>query len=134
MSFVLVLVSILVLSSCNYKDDVDEIWDYAVITEDCVLGEGAKKILVQIVVEEHSVTLTINTDAETLGEALCEHGIIDGEDSAYGLYVTMVNGIIADYNIDKSYWGFYQGGEYMMSGVDSTKINGGEHFEIVYEK
>lgn len=136
LSLALVLVMMLSLCSCdwfNYEEPNDP-WAYAVITEDCELGEGAKTVQVQVVVEEHSVTFTIHTNAKTLGEALAEHGIVEGEDSQYGLYINMVNGIIADYDIDGSYWGFYQNGEYMMSGVDTTDIVGGEHFELVYEK
>ena len=90
--------------------------------------------MVEVKVEEQSVTFTIHTDADTLGEALLEHELIAGEDSQYGIYVKTVNGILADYDIDKSYWGFYQNGEYLMSGVDTTAIVGGEHFEIVYSK
>ena len=135
-ALVLALVTMLVLSSCDFLgyEDPKEIWENAVIREDCELGKGAKTIEVELVVEENKITFTIHTDADTLGDALLEHGIINGEEGAYGLYVKMVNGIIADYDVDGSYWGFYQNGEYLMTGVDTTSIVGGEHFEIVYSK
>ena len=50
------------------------------------------------------------------------------------LYVKKVNGILADFDKDQTYWGFYQNGEYLLTGVDTTAIVGGEHFEIVYSR
>ena len=44
------------------------------------------------------------------------------------------SGITADYDVDQSYWGFYKGGEYMMTGVDSTVIADGDAYELVYSK
>lgn len=136
-SLVIVIFMALTLASCDLwkKDEAPEgIWANALYIEDTEIGEGAKTVQVEVKIEEKSVTFTIHTDAKTLGEALISHGLIEGEESAYGLYVKKVNGITADYDIDQSYWGFYQNGEYMMSGVDTTEINGGEHFEIVYSK
>ena len=63
-----------------------------------------------------------------------EHNIISGENGAYGLYVKTVNGILADYNITKSYWSINKDGEYMLTGVDSTKIEDGDVYEFVYTK
>lgn len=109
-------------------------WDSATYTQDTEFGTGAKTVEVEVKYDSHSVTFTIHTDATTLGDALIAHDLIAGEESAYGLYVKTVNGILADYDIDQSYWGFFQNGEYMMTGVDGTEISGGEHFELVYTK
>jgi hypothetical protein len=87
-----------------------------------------------VTANDRSVVFTIHTDEEILGDALLDLGLIDGEDSEYGLYVKVVNGMTADYNTTKTYWSFYQDGEYMMAGVDSTAIAGGERFEIVLAK
>ena len=89
---------------------------------------------VEVRVEDKSVTFTISTDGATLGDALLEHGLIEGESGAYGLYVKRVNGILADYDVDASYWSFYKGGEYLMTGVDGEYITDGAHYEIVYTK
>ena len=130
----LVLSFVLCLVSCNEKIDAEGLWENATYRSDKEFGKGEKTVEVEVKVEEQSVTFTIHTDADTLGDALLEHELIAGEDSQYGIYVKTVNGILADYDIDKSYWGFYQNGEYLMSGVDTTAIVGGEHFEIVYSK
>ena len=133
-SVALVLSFVLCLVSCNEKIDAEGLWENATYRSDKEFGKGEKTVEVEVKVEEQSVTFTIHTDADTLGEALLEHELIAGEDSQYGIYVKTVNGILADYDVNKSYWGFYQNGEYLMSGVDTTAIVGGEHFEIVYSK
>ena len=110
------------------------IWADSLYNEDTTLGEGAKTVSVTVEAEGSQVVFTVKTDAETLGEALLALSLIEGENSQYGLYIKRVNGMLADYDVDQTYWGFYQNGEYMMTGVDSTPINGGEHFELVRTK
>ena len=122
------------LFSCRKSDVAKDIWESAVYTENTELGEGAKAVEVEVKAEDKSVTFKINTDKETLGEALIDHELISGEQGAYGLYIKVVNGITADYDVDKSYWSLSKNGEYMTTGVDGTEISGGEHFEITYTK
>ncbi len=114
--------------------DLPAMWDNATYKEDVTLGEGAKTVTVKVEAEGHSINVTVKTDAATLGEALLALNLIAGEEGAYGLYVKTVNGILADYDVDGTYWGFYQNGEYMMTGVDATNISGGESFELVRTK
>ena len=111
-----------------------DIWSDAIYKEDTDIGEGSKTVEVEVKVNDHAILLTVHTDSKTLGEALIENGIVKGEQGEYGLYVKEVNGITADYNIDSSYWAFYQNGEYMNVGMESAEINGGEHYELVYTK
>ena len=70
-------------------------------------------------------THEIKTDAATVGEALLAEGLIDGEDSDYGLYITTVNGITLDWEKDGKYWAFYINGEYAQTGVDTTNVEDG---------
>ena len=79
-------------------------------------------------------TFDITTDKGTVGEALLEEGLIAGEVGQYGLYVTEVNGIVADYNVDQTYWAFYVDGEYAMSGVDTTDVANGATYSFKVEK
>ena len=79
-------------------------------------------------------SFTISTDKKTVGDALLAEGLIEGEEGAYGLYVKKVNGIVADYNIDQTYWAFYINGEYAMSGVDTTDIVEGATYSFKVEK
>ena len=114
--------------------EVSGLWANATYLEDTTFGEGAKTVTVKVIVEDKIVVFTIKSDAEMLGDALLAHGLIAGEESAYGLYVKVVNGITADYDIDQSYWGFSKGGEYMMTGVDGTPFADGEVYELTYTK
>lgn len=70
----------------------------------------------------NTTVFEVHTDKTTVGQALLENGLIQGEDSSYGLYVKTVNGITLDYDKDGKYWAFYVNGEYAEAGVDSTNI------------
>ena len=134
LSLILSIIVVLCLASCANTVDKAGLWENATYLKDKEFGKGSITVQVEVKVEEQSVTFTINTDKTMLGDALLEHGLIAGEESQYGLYVKVVNGITADYDVDQSYWGFYKNGEYMMTGVDSTTIANGEHYELVYTK
>ena len=128
--FALIFALAVSATACSKVDP----WKSAAYTEDTTLGEGTSTIYVQVKVNDNSVTFTVNTDKTVLGDALLELGIIDGDVEDYGLYVKYANGIRADYDKDKAYWAFYENGEYLMTGVDSTDITNGGHYEIVYSK
>ena len=103
--------------------------------EKTVLGEGEVQFLFEVVDKEGAKTVfEIHTDKTTVGEALQELGLIEGEDSAYGLYVKKVNGILADYNVNGTYWAFYVNGKMAMSGVDTTNIKEGATYSFKVEK
>ena len=105
-------------------------------TEDVtVLGEGTT-VFSFIVVdgEGEEATFEIHTDKATVGEALLELELIEGEEGAYGLYVKTVNGITADYDVDQTYWGFYINGEMAMTGVDATEVEAGATYSFKVEK
>lgn len=110
------------------------LWADALYQKDTTLGKGDTTVQVEVQAEDRSVTFTVKTDKATLGEALLELGLIDGEQSEYGLYVKVVNGITADYDVDQSYWSFCKDGEMMMVGVDGAEIADGEHYELIYTK
>ena len=128
-----VLLLCMLLISCNTVEKTGA-WESATYLRDMEFGEGAKTVEVEVKAEDKSVTFTIHTDKETLGEALMEHELVKGEEGAFGLYVKFVNGIEADYDKDGTYWGFYKNGEMMMVGVDGAVISDGEHYELVKQK
>lgn len=133
-SLVLVAVFMLSVASCAKSVDVEGLWKQATYTRDKSFGKGDTTVLLEVKVEEQSVTFTIKTDKDILGDALLEHGIIEGEEGPYGLYVKKVNGITADYDVDRSYWALKKNGADLMTGVDMTEIADGEHYEFVYTK
>ena len=101
------------------------IWDGATYKENTELGTGETQILVEVKAEDKTVTLTINTDKSTLGEALKELSLIDGKD---GLYDT-VNGIKADWSVDQTWWCLTIDGTMSMVGADSVELVNGGHYE-----
>ena len=128
----------------NKQDDVsgedaegsgDAVQAEAAASDVTVLGEGKSAFNFTVADKDGNESkFEIHTDKTTVGEALLDLGLIDGDAGDYGLYVKKVNGIIADYDTDKTYWAFYIGGEYAMSGVDKTPITEGESYAFKVEK
>ena len=91
---------------------------------------GQKTITVDVVQLDGAETVhTITTEAEFLRGALEQGGLIAGEESDYGLFVTTVDGVTAD-DSQEQWWCFTKGGESLATGVDSTPIADGDTFEI----
>lgn len=133
LSCLLCAILLLTLAACAGGVEKKGLWKDADYCKDTTFGKGEKTVQVEVKAEEQSVTFTIKTDKEMLGDALTEHKLIEGDMGDYGLYINIVNGITADYNANGSYWAIYQNGEYLLTSVDTTAIKGGEHFELVYE-
>lgn len=103
--------------------------------EDHVLGTGDTEFSLTVADREGAETeFEIHTDKETVGEALQEVGLIEGEEGEFGLYVKTVNGITADYDQDGEYWAFYINDEYAQTGVDATPVTEGEQYSFKVEK
>ena len=92
-----------------------------------VLGDGETVFAFGVVDPDASEAwFEIHTDAETVGAALLENGLIAGSDSEYGLYVTSVCGIELIWSEENPhYWAFYINDEYAQTGVDSTEAEEG---------
>lgn len=132
-SITLTLLLLLCLVSCNTVDKTG-VWESATYRKDMEFGDGAKTVVVEVAAEEQTVTFTLHTDKDTVGAALLEQELIDGEQGDFGLYIKVVNGMTADYDVDQSYWSFYINGEYAMTGVDGTEISEGETYRLEYTK
>ena len=92
--------------------------------------QGGKTITVQVVLLEGEPSdFTIQTNEEYLRGALESIDLIEGSESEYGLFVTTVNGVTVD-DSKQQWWCFTQDGEMLMTGVDTTPIADGDHFEI----
>ena len=128
----LILCAILMVSlvACG-GDTAETTLPSTTVTDGQVVGEGAKSFPLTIVDKEgNAITITVNTDKETVGEALTELGIVEGTMGEYGLYITHVNGIPAIWEEDGYYWSFYINDEYAMTGVDQTPITEGESYKL----
>ncbi len=134
--FLICISTVVLLESCKHSKEADLqgtiAQQNAVYTQDKTFGNGEKTVMVTVITDDNSVKFTLNTDKDTLGDALKEYGLIEGDNGSYGLYVKKVNGIRADYDSDKAYWAFFKDGSPLEAGVDSTQINSGDSFEIRY--
>mgnify|MGYP003315933395 CR=1 FL=1 len=99
------------------------------------VGEGAKSFALTVTGPDgKEYPFTVHTDEETVGAALQKIGLLEGEDGPYGLYIKVVNGIVADFDADGTYWAFYVNGEYAMTGVDMTAVEEGARYALKVEK
>ncbi|MEG2769932.1 MAG: DUF4430 domain-containing protein [Oscillospiraceae bacterium] len=92
--------------------------------------QGQKNIEVCVIVADETVkTEKIKTDEEFLRGAIEKPLALKGSDSEYGMFVTEVDGIVAD-DAKKEWWCFSKDGEMLNTGIDSTPIADGEKYEI----
>ena len=127
---VLIVAMALSMTACttnNGSDDANACAEQSVTVEMSFTFEVVDK-------DGNVETFDITTDKTTVGDALLEEGLIAGEVGQYGLYVTEVNGIVADYNVDQTYWAFYVDGAYAATGVDTTDVVDGTTYSFKVEK
>ncbi len=120
-----VLIAVLVLSvfSCGTKTPDAESGTEKTFAFEVYLADGTKEFATDI-----------KTTRDTVGAALLDEGLIAGEESQYGLYVKTVHGVTADYDKDGTYWAFYIGNEYAMTGVDATPVTDGNTYSFRISK
>ncbi len=137
----LLLCAMVIFSFASCKDEntpetpESPLWSTALYTEDTEFGEGAKLLEIKVTANEKSIVFTLRSDAETVGEALVENGLVEGSDGPFGIYISHVNGIKAVYEEDGAYWGFLdRDGNLMSTGVDMTSFADGDVYELRYTK
>ncbi|MBP3218546.1 MAG: DUF4430 domain-containing protein [Lachnospiraceae bacterium] len=100
---------------------------------------GTKHVSVEVVdAEGASKVYETATDAEFLSGVMDELAAstdfsYEGTDSEYGLMITHVNGLRADYVEDGAYWAIYVNGAYGEYGADSQPVTDGDAYSFVYE-
>ena len=133
----LTVIMALFMAGCGGKDNAAPSAPETAVNvqaETTVLGEGSTTFDFTVADKDGNVTqFEIHTDKETVGEALSELGLIEGEEGAYGLYVKAVNGVTADYDKDGTYWAFYVNGEYALTGIDATAVTDGGSYSMRIE-
>ena len=94
---------------------------------------GAKSITVTVVHQDSSEKVfEYNTDEEFLGAVLLAEGLVEGEEGPYGLTINVVDGEAASWEENQSYWALFIGEEYATTGADTTPVNDGDTFKLVY--
>ena len=98
-------------------------------------AQGAKTITVEVVHGDgSSKEFTYHTDSEYLGEVLLAEGLVAGDQGEFGLYILTVDGEDAIFEESGAYWALYQNGEMTTTGADTTPIQDGDSFQLVYTK
>ncbi|MDR0958228.1 MAG: DUF4430 domain-containing protein [Clostridiales bacterium] len=131
MKKIFLFIAVLILAvGCSSKKS-EEQTDFSTAEN---IGEGSLSFFLEVDSGDDEAFFNVKTDDTTVGTALLNLGIISGEESSYGLYITTVNGKTADYDKDKTYWSFYVDGEYAQTGADSTEIKDGSTYSFKLEK
>ncbi len=110
------------------------VWANATYRSDKTFGSGEKTVRVEVKADGYSVVFTIKTNAATLADALIENNLVEGDNDQFGLYIKRVNGILADYNIDQTWWGVEQNGAPLNFGASQINISDGDSYELVRSK
>ena len=129
LSIVISIIMLLCLVSCGEKVESTGLWENATYLSDTTLGKGEKSVSFTVEAEDQSITITLKTDKNTLGEAMYEHDLINDP-----TFFDTLNGMQASWEKDQAYWAFKQNGEMLNYGVGDAKIYGGEKFTIEYTK
>lgn len=98
------------------------------------IGEGKKSFNLTVEADGSQKAYLVKTDKKTVADALLELKLIEAEKGNPGIYIRKVDGISADFELDRSYWAFYINGQYATSGADSTDITEGEKYAFKKEK
>ncbi len=91
--------------------------------------DGEKNITVSVAFDNSVKSFKIETDAEFLADALLEEKLIKEDEYKSGFY-TYIDGVRADYNLDKCWWAIYKDGEMQNFGMNEITISDGDEFEI----
>jgi len=95
-------------------------------------SQGEKNITVTVVyAEKTNKKFEISTTAENLGDALLQEKIVTEEEHKTGFYTT-IDGVRADYTLDKAWWCITKNGEMTTAGANDLSIADGESFEITH--
>lgn len=99
----------------------------------CSNGSGnysEKTITLKVVhADQSEKSFQIKTDRENLQDALLAEKLVEGSESATGLFVTSVDGEAAN-NSQQQWWCLTKGGETWLYGMKDTKIEDGDKFEF----
>lgn len=91
---------------------------------------GAKTIVINVIHGDQSTKeFKYQTDEAYLGKVIQEEGLVEGENSQYGLFITSVDGEKAD-DSKQQWWCLTKGGAQVNTSADQTPIADGDVFEL----
>lgn len=91
---------------------------------------GEKSITVEVVHKDETVKdFKFDTSREFLGEVLVDESLVEGENGAYGLFITTVDGETAD-DSNQEWWCITKEGSQVNTSADQTPIANGDKYEL----
>ena len=145
LALILSVLMLLCLVACNLANSNEEttafeasddagvsatgLWTNATYLKNTTLGEGSKSVSFTVEAEGQKITITLKTDAATLGEAMYENELVENAS-----FFSVLNGMEASWEKDMAYWAFYQGEDIMMHGIGDEPITDGASYRFVYTK
>ena len=89
-----------------------------------------KSLTIQVIdKDQQTTTFEVSTTAAFLDEVLLEHGIVENDQSTYGLYILTADGETADES-NQEWWCVTRGGERLATGASDTPVSDGEEYEL----
>lgn len=96
------------------------------------IGQGGTIFRFEMLdLNDNFLVWNVSTEETMVGAALLYLGLISGEAGTFGLFVTEVNGVAADFAADNTWWAFFVDGESAIMGVDETIIEQGRTYTFV---
>lgn len=93
-------------------------------------ADGEKGIRIQVVHGDGAQRdFSVKTTEEYLGPVLVSEGIVEDNQSVYGLYILTADGETVDEG-NQEWWQVTKGGERLNTGADTTPIADGDAFEL----
>ncbi len=114
--------------ACN-DVDASGLWENATYLKETTIGNGKTEFNIIIEAGEQSLTLTVKTDKEMLGDALYELELINDPS-----FFDTLNGIKLDWDETKMYWALYIDESYANVGVSQIKVENGASYRFVCKK
>ncbi|MCL1883560.1 MAG: DUF4430 domain-containing protein [Defluviitaleaceae bacterium] len=132
--FPVLLIAIIVFAGCSADDEEPLSRGNTTVNAE-EIGTGETVFRLEVTDAENNITAwSVSTNEQTVGSALLALGLIAGDDGAFGLMVTTVNNITADWSYDGSWWAFYVNDELSPVGVDSAYIEPGATYAFVFSR
>ena len=97
--------------------------------------EGAKAITIEVTDHaQKNTTYVVHTDAEYLIDAMKDTPKLtfSGYEGPYGLTLTAINGVTADWDKDNAFWCIYVNGEMSNYGIETQPVADGDVFLFQY--
>ncbi|MEG1254936.1 DUF4430 domain-containing protein [Clostridium sp.] len=99
-------------------------------SKNMVKGNKNIEVTVKSERDNHEKTHKHSTDAETLGLALDEMGIVEVDESQSSRFVIAADGLQVDAN-KQEWWNLKINGENSQTGIDDTPIKDGDKIELI---